>query len=213
MTIRGPPKAQQPLAITTGPSQSHTLGSKAAPGPGFYWKRLQIPGRVWASLPELHRNSSKCLVFDWEADKVMSKGLSYLTDCRDPGARRVCERTVSGITVPGGRGGFLAQGEGGNPPLCTFTFSCRISLVKVFMVFSCSGRSGGMVFCTMENGSLRIRNGRVPSGLLIPVSRPHEEATLKNTVQGGRDREKGDRSVHSSKAIHLRRPCWGGSVA
>lgn len=95
----------------------------------------------------------------------------------------MCEGTQSGIPVPGA-GGLLARGEGGRPPLHTFAFSCRNSLVKAFMFFDCSCTSGGMVFCTVENGALRVSNGGVPSELLIPISRPHDEATPQNTGCG-----------------------------
>lgn len=51
------------------------------------------------------------------------------------------------------RVGLLAlEAKWVDPPLLTFAFSCRISLVKDLRVFSCSCRSGGMLFLTMKNG-------------------------------------------------------------
>ena len=59
-----------------------------------------------------------------------------------------------------------------DPPLLTFACCCRISLAKAFKVFSCSCRSGGMDFLTMEN---RVRKIRF-------LMAPNPSLTMKNNV-------------------------------
>lgn len=66
------------------------------------------------------------------------------------GANGVSEGTVGLPALRGKRG----------TPSLTVAFSCRTSLAKAFTVFSCSCRSGGMVFWTTENGGRRVRRVR-----------------------------------------------------
>lgn len=66
--------------MAAGPRQPHTLGSRAALGPGLYWEHLQAPGHDQATgSAQLCPNSSERPVFGWATDTVMSEGLSYPT--------------------------------------------------------------------------------------------------------------------------------------